>query len=170
VSRLDKDQNRSDVPNHRKKSNRSNETEVAIRRSLTPIGDDMLPVIREIAAADEAVRTRELVHYRRYRDLLKMETKAADEFLDHNGNSLLPMLYRHIKEALDQAKTTDSGDDVARLAANRMTGDGVPIMLAGTARALRNPAVIDHLAQLRAAERLLQLLGGLSDSPDERPS
>jgi hypothetical protein len=137
---------------------------------LIPIGDDMLPVIREIAAADEAVRTRELVHYRRYRELLKLETKVADEFLDHNGNSLLPMLYRHIKEALDQAKTADSGGDAARLAAQRMTGDGVPIMLTGTAEALRNPAVIDHLAQLRAAERLLQVLDGLSGSPDERPT
>ncbi len=130
----------------------------------------MLPLIREIAAADEAVRTRELAHYGRYRDLLKMEMKVAGEFLHQNGNSLIPSMYLAIKEALDQAKTADSGDDVARLAAQRMTGDAVPMILTGTAEALRNPAVIEHLAQLRAAERLLQVLDGLSGSPDERPN
>jgi hypothetical protein len=167
VSRLDKEKNHSHALGHSKGPNEGKEAETAIRRSLEPISDDMLPLIREIATADEAVHARELAHYGRYRDLLKREAEIAGEYLRDNGNDLLPNAYHLIKEPLNQAKATDSGDDVARLAAQKMSGDAVPILLAATAEALRNPAVIDHLAQLRAAERLLQVLDRLSGSSDE---
>lgn len=162
MSRLDEEQSRQHAPKPTKKPHEGNEAERAIRRSLTPLDEGLLPLIREIAAAGEAIRARELAHYGRYRDLLEGEAKLADDFL--RGNGLMPSMYALIKEALDQAKATDRGDDVARLAAQGMSGDAAALVTAGTAEALRNPVVIDRLAQLNASNRLRQVLAGLADS------
>ena len=130
--------------------------EATIRRSLTPLPDRQLPLLREIDAAADALNGREATHLARFRSSMIAERDEADEYLRHHG--LIPTLYEELRETLNEAKIGNPSADFAVFAAEKIAGEAAIILIDGMAEALRHPEVLDRLAQWRVAVRSIRVL------------